>query len=88
MTKNGRRGLFLLVATLANMLLTFIIIIALIVLWSLISQKLGITANTMAPAIIVAFLAAVILSGLIYSKVLKALQKRPDLEERFGLLKK
>lgn len=88
MTKNGRRGIFLLVATLANMLLTFIIIIALIVLWSLIAQQLGISANSMAPAIIVAFLVAVVLSGFIYSRVLKALQKRPDLEERFGLLKK
>ena len=60
MTKNGRRALFLLAATAANMLLT---------------------------VLIVAFLAGVVLSGIAYSRVLKALRKRPDLEERFGLIK-
>lgn len=87
MTKSGRRGLFLLVATLANMLLTFVLIIALVALWALIANQLGISSNTMMPAILIAFLAAVILSGFIYSKVLKMVQKRPDLAERFGLLK-
>ena len=87
MTKNGRRISFLLVATVANMLLTIVLIIALLMLWSLISGWLKLAAATMAPAILVCFVAAVVLSGFIYSKVLKALRKRPDLEARFGLLK-
>jgi hypothetical protein len=87
MTKNGRRALFLLVATVANMLLTVILIFAFLSAWLVFAQAVGLNANSSGPAIIVAFLAAVILSGFIYSKVLKALRKRPDLEERFGLLK-
>lgn len=87
MTKKGRRALFLLVATVANMLLTILIVVALVLIWSLVASKLGILANSMAIAVMVAFLAAVILSGFIYSKVLKALQNRPDLMERYGLSK-
>jgi hypothetical protein len=87
MTKNGRRALFLLVATAANMLLTVILIFAFIAAWFGISQALGIKASTAAPAILVSFIAAVVLSGFIYAKVLKALRKRPDLEERFGLIR-
>jgi hypothetical protein len=86
MTKNGRRALFLLVATVLNMLLTIVIVVAIAILWYFISLGLKIQA-TMPVAIMVAFLAAVILSGFAYSKVLKALRKRPDLVERFGLLK-
>jgi len=87
MTKNGRRVLFLLIATAANMLLTVILIIAILAAWALIASRLNIQAKTMAPAVIVSFLAGVVLSGFIYSRVLKALHKRPDLEKRFGLLK-
>jgi hypothetical protein len=87
MTKNGRRVLFLLVATVLNMLLTIVIVLALVVLWSLLATWLKISQATIAPATLVAFLAAVVISGFVYSKVLKALRKRPDLEERFGLLK-
>jgi hypothetical protein len=87
MTKNGRRGLFLLVATLGNLILTVIIIVALLAIWSLVSGALKIQEATMGPAIIVAFVGAIVLSGFIYSRVLKAVQKRPDLVERYGLLK-
>jgi hypothetical protein len=86
MTKNARRGLFLLVATVSNMLLTVILIFAFLALWFAVSRALGLSPNTAAPAIIASFLAAVVLSGFIYSRVLKALRKRPDLEERFGLV--
>ena len=87
MTKNGRRVLFLLIATVANMLLTVILIIALLALWTLLAGALKIQAAAMGPAVIVCFIAAVVLSGFIYSRVLRALRKRPDLEARFGLLK-
>jgi hypothetical protein len=88
MTKNTRRSLFLVVATVANMLLTIVLVVALVLLWSVIANKLGILANSMAIAVMVAFIAAVVISGFVYSKVLKAIQNRPDLMERYGLLKK
>ena len=87
MTKNGRRVLFLVAATAANMLLTVVLIFAFIAAWFGVSQALGVKAETAAPAILVSFIAAVVVSGFIYGRVLKALRKRPDLEERFGLLK-
>jgi hypothetical protein len=86
MTKTGRRALFLLVASLANMLLTILLIVALLVVWTLIAQWLKIPNNTPIPWF-VAFFAAVVVSGVIYSKVLKAIQNRPELTERFGLIK-
>jgi putative effector of murein hydrolase LrgA (UPF0299 family) len=86
MTKNGRRALFLLVATIANMLLTIILITAILILWTLVSQWLHIPSGGPI-AWFVAFFAAIVLAGLAYSKFLKALQKRPELSERFGLLK-
>jgi hypothetical protein len=87
MTKNGRRGLFLLVATVANLVFTVILIVAFLAIWSLVSGALNIQESTMGPAVIVAFIGAIVLSGFIYSRVLKAMAKRPDLGERFGLLK-
>jgi hypothetical protein len=87
MTKNGRRALFLLVATVANMLLTVIFIVAFLSGWFALAQALGLKSNGSGPAIIISFVAAVVLSGLIYNKALKVLRGRPDLEERFGLLK-
>jgi uncharacterized membrane protein YbhN (UPF0104 family) len=87
MTKNGRRALFLLVATVLNMLLTIVIVVGLVVLWSLIASWLKLSQASIAPATLVAFIAGVILSGFAYARVLKALRKRPDLEERFGLVK-
>jgi small-conductance mechanosensitive channel len=85
MTKNGRRALFLLVATLANMLATILILVIVYVGLSALFMALKISAGAI--IMIIALLAGVILSGFLYSKVLKALRKRPDLEERFGLLK-
>jgi membrane protein implicated in regulation of membrane protease activity len=87
MTKNGRRALFLLVATALNMLLTIIIVVAVLVLWSLIATWFNISQASAVPVTLVAFLAGVILSGFAYSRAIKALRKRPDLEERFGLVK-
>ena len=86
MTKNGRRALFLLVATVANMLFTVILIVILLVAWSLLAQALQIPNNTPIPWF-VAFFAAIIVSGFAYSKVLKVIQKRPGLSDRFGLIK-
>ncbi len=86
MTKNGRRAIFLLVATVSNMLLTVIIIIILFVALNALAMAIGLK-NAGGAIIIVSFLAGVVLSGFAYSRVLKALRKRPGLEERFGLLK-
>lgn len=86
MTKNSRRILFLLVATLANMLLTVIIIVLVFIGLSALAMALSLK-NLGLAVIIVSFLAGVVLSGFAYSRVLKALHKRPDIEERFGLIK-
>ena len=86
MTKNGRRALFLLAATAANMLLTILIIVIVFVGLSALAMALSLK-NLGGGIIIVSFLAGVVLSGFAYSRVLKALRKRPDLEERFGLIK-
>jgi hypothetical protein len=85
MTKTGRRALFLLVATVANMLLTLILIV--LVFIALNGLAIAVGLNAAGVIIIVSFVGAVLLSGFIYSRVLKALRKRPDLEARFGLLK-
>jgi len=88
MTKNGRRALFLLVATVANMLLTLVILVALVLLWSLLSDWLKISSKAIIlPVTLGAFMAAVVLAGIVYGKFLKAIQKRPELSERFGLVK-
>jgi hypothetical protein len=87
MTKSGRRVTFLVVATLANMITTVIIIVVVFLGLSALSGLLRLGQNAGLALIIVSFLAGVILSGFIYNKVLKALRKRPGLEERFGLLK-
>jgi uncharacterized protein YebE (UPF0316 family) len=86
MTKNVRRTLFLLVATAANMLLTVIIIVVIFIALNALFMAIGLK-NAGTAIIIVSFLAGIVLSGFAYSKVLKALQKRPELVERFGLLK-
>ena len=86
MTKNTRRALFLLVATVANMLLTIIIIVVVFMGLNLLLPLIGIK-NAGPVIIIIAFLAGIVLSFIVYSKILKYLRKRPDLEERFGLLK-
>ena len=86
MTKNSRRALFLLVATLANMLLTIIIIVVVLVGLNLLFPLIGIK-NAGPVIIIIAFLAGIVLSFIVYSKILKSLRKRPDLEARFGLIK-
>jgi hypothetical protein len=88
MTKNARRALFLVVATVGNFLVTAVILVALILAWSAIAGALGIAQSTVLPAFVIAFVAAVVLSFFIYGKFLKYVAGRPDLEERFGLLKK
>lgn len=88
MTKGGRRALFLLVATVANLLVTCIILIALLLLWSAIAGLLSISQDSIQFAFMAAFLIAIVLSGLLYSKVLKHLSEKPELVERFGLAKK
>ena len=88
MTKNGRRALFLHVATVLNMLLTIIIMAVVYIALSALCGLLNIGAGFIGVVIIgITFLAGIVLSGLAYGKVLKAIRKRPDLEERFGLLK-
>jgi len=53
-----------------------------------IAGALNFAQSTIMPAFVISFIAAVVLSFLIYGKFLKYVAARPDLEERFGLLKK
>jgi hypothetical protein len=88
MTKNARRALFLVVATVGNFLVTALILVALVLGWSAVAGAVGIEQSTILPAFVISFVVAVALSFFIYGKFLKYVAGRPDLEERFGLLKK
>ena len=88
MTKGGRRALFLLVATVANFLVTCVILAGLLLLWSVVASLLSITQDSIQFAFIAAFLIAIVSSGIIYSRVLKYLSEKPELVEKFGLAKK
>lgn len=88
MTRSGRRAVFLIVATVANFLVTIILMALLMLLWSAISGLLSLSQDSVFPAFMAAFLLAVVLSGFIYSRVLRYLSDKPELVERFGLSKK
>ena len=88
MTKSARRAVFLIVATLANFLITAFVLVALILIWGAIAGALNFSQSTIMPAFVISFIAAVVISFLVYGKFLKYVAARPELEERFGLLKK
>ncbi len=88
MTKSGRRALFLLVATVANLLITCLILVILLLGWSGLSRLLAIPQDAFQYAFMASFLIAIVASGLIYSRVLKYLSDKPELVERFGLARK
>jgi Na+/glutamate symporter len=87
MTKNARRATFLAVATLANFLVTLIVLIALGALLVLITGALKLQMSSSLPLFVIAFIGAVVLSFFIYGKFLKYVSSRPDLQERFGIKK-
>lgn len=84
MTKGSATALFLVVATLANILLTALFFFGLLFVYGLtLGRFLKVGSSIF--AIFGAFVAAVVLSALVYNAVLKRARKRFDLEKRFGL---
>jgi hypothetical protein len=84
MTKGARTALFILVATAANILVTAASFILLLVIYGL-SLGRVLKIATAAPVILVAFLASILISSLIYKKGLDWARKKWNLEEKLGL---
>jgi intracellular septation protein A len=87
MKANGKALLFILVATLANMLATALIFVALLGLYGLTLGRV-MKISSAAPVVFVAFAAAVVISGFIYNRVIKKLSAKYNLEGRLGINKR
>jgi len=83
MTRGARTVLFILAATIANMVATAVVFILLIVVYGLTLGRLLPVASS-GPVILVAFLAAVVVSAIAYKKALDWARKRWNLEQRLG----
>jgi membrane protein YdbS with pleckstrin-like domain len=83
----GRVVLFVLGATIANILLMAICFALLMALYSLLLSKV-LPAEALIWAIVVAFLLALVISTLLYRRLLKLLRERYHLDEYLGLNKK
>jgi hypothetical protein len=83
--KNLKLALFLLGATLFNIVLMFIFIIA---IFLVASRFLGDTPNPVVYQVVlfVGFIASIVLTFLIYGKVMKWLQAKYNLEQHFPQL--
>ncbi|HET7839047.1 MAG TPA: hypothetical protein VFL04_04765 [Rectinemataceae bacterium] len=84
MTRGLKAVLFVLGATVANIILTGGFFIGLLALYGLTLGRL-IKVPTAMPVILGAFVLAVVLASVTYGAVLKRLRKRYDLEKRLGL---
>jgi uncharacterized membrane protein len=83
MTKRERLVLFMVGATLFNVLVTAIIFVALIVVYNFTFAKMA-KAPSAAIFLGIDFLLAIIASSFVYKKALEALRKRINFEEKFG----
>ena len=85
MNKNLKLGLFLLGATVFNIVLMFAFIIA---IFLIASRLMGDSPNPVVFQIIlfVGFIASIVLTFLIYGKVMKWLQAKYNLEQHFPQL--
>ena len=85
MNKNLKLGLFLLGATVFNIVLMFVFIIA---IFLVASRFLGDTPNPVVYQIVlfVGFIASIVLTFLIYGKVMRWLQAKYNLEQHFPQL--
>jgi hypothetical protein len=84
MTKGARTAIFILAATAANILVTALSFILLLVLYGLTLGRV-LKIATAAPVILVAFLASIVISSIAYKKGLDWARKRWKLEEKLGL---
>lgn len=83
MTKRERLVLFMLGATLFNILVTALMFVALILVYNFTFAKM-IKAPSAALFIGLDFILSIVASSFIYKKVLDSLRKRINFEERFG----
>lgn len=84
MNKGGRTAVFILLATVGNLLLTAVFFVGLLLLYGL---TLGRVMQPGPFALLGAFVIAVILTVVVYSAVLKGLRKRYDFEKLMGFKK-
>ncbi len=83
----GKVVLFVIGATVANILLMAICFVLLMLLYSALLSKI-LPAEALIWAIAVAFILALLMSTLIYRRLLKLLRERYHLDEYLGLNKK
>ncbi|MEN6296734.1 MAG: hypothetical protein ABFC92_02155 [Rectinema sp.] len=83
----GKVVLFVIGATVANILLMVICFVLLMLLYSALLSKI-LPAEALIWAIAVAFILALLMSTLIYRRLLKLLRERYHLDEYLGLNKK
>ena len=87
MTKGSKTLLFVLGATVVNILVTIVAFVLILVLYGLTLGR-WLKISTASPVIIIAFLGSVVISAFVYKKVLNWAQKRWNLEEKLGYSKK
>jgi uncharacterized protein YqfA (UPF0365 family) len=83
MTKREKAVVFMICATLLNILATALLFIALIALYSLTLGR-WLKVGSAGLAVGISFILSVVLSAVIYKKVLEKLRKKINFEERFG----
>jgi uncharacterized membrane protein len=83
MTKRGKLALFMVGATLFNILLTALLFVGILALYSLtIGQLLKVPSAGL--AITVSFVIAIVISSIVYKKLLEYLRKRIDFDATFN----
>jgi hypothetical protein len=83
MTRGTRTLLFMLGATLANILVAGIVFVGLLLLYGLTLGRV-LKAGAAGPVILVAFLLSIVASAFIYKKALDWARKKWNLEEKLG----
>jgi hypothetical protein len=87
MTKRAKLLLFMIGATLFNVLLTALLFVGVLALYSLtLGQILKVPSAGL--AIAVSFVVAIAISSIVYKKILESLRKRIDFDSTFGSRKK
>jgi len=84
MTKGGKTALFMLIATVANILATAVAFVLILVLYGLTLGRV-LKLESSAPVIIIAFIGSIVLAGFAYKKALDWANKKWHLEEKLGL---
>jgi hypothetical protein len=87
MTAKERCAIFMIVATLGNIVVTFALFFGLLALYGATLGQI-LKVRSAGPAILVCIVLSIVGSAIVYNKVLGAIRKRPDLVEKYGLSKR